>query len=71
VRSIIRAGLEVKDLVLEAELFIKLLLVNQSFLGRTISSSLLLLLIAAGTIFIAWIVVLLAELHLMGPLFSR
>ena len=70
-RSIIRAGLEVKDLVLEAELFIKLLLVNQSFLGRTISSSLLLLLIAAGTIFIAWIVVLLAELHLMGPLFSR
>ena len=70
-RSIIRAGLEVKDLVLEAELFIKLLLVNQSFLGRTISSSLLLLLIAAGTIFIAWIVVLLAELHLMGPLFGR
>jgi hypothetical protein len=63
--------LEVKDLVLEAELLVKLLLVNKSFLSRTVSTSVLLLFMVAVPIFFAWIVVLLAKLHLIGPLLSR
>jgi hypothetical protein len=63
-------SLEIKDFILETEFFVEFSLVHENLLSLALFCTIYLLLLAAAGIFIAWVVVILSELHHMSSLFG-